>query len=83
MSAPTTRAVRSRHDPRATRSELVSGEDLQLIALYAEGLPIDVIARRLNLSDRTVRRRSRALCDRLGARATIQVVAWAARRRLI
>lgn len=61
----------------------VSPDELEMIALFADGLPIDAIARRLDLSDRTVRRRSRALCDRLGARATIQVVAWAARNRLI
>ncbi|MGI8867985.1 MAG: helix-turn-helix domain-containing protein [Mycobacteriales bacterium] len=56
---------------------------MRLIALYADGLPIEAIARRLDLSERTVRRRTRALCDRLGARAAIQVVAWAARRGLI
>ncbi len=54
-----------------------------MIALFADGLPVEAIARRLDLSDRTVRRRARAICDRLGVRATVQVVAWAARQRLI
>lgn len=61
----------------------LSAEDIRLISLYAEGLPIEAIARRLELSERTIRRRTRALCDRLGARAAIQVVAWAARSGLV
>lgn len=61
----------------------VTDDEIQLLALLADGLPVEAIARRLALSDRTVRRRSRALCDRLGARAPIQVVAWAARNGLI
>lgn len=70
----------------ATTSDLrrrVSDDEIRLLALLADGLPVEAIARRLALSDRTVRRRSRALCDRLGARAPIQVVAWAARNGLI
>ncbi|GAB3761520.1 DNA-binding NarL/FixJ family response regulator [Microlunatus parietis] len=54
-----------------------------MIALFAEGLCLDTIARRLNMSDRTVRRRARDVCDRLGAGSMIQVVAWAARHRFI
>lgn len=61
----------------------LSVEELRMLGLLADGLPVDVVARRLDLSERTVRRRSRAVCDRLGARATIQVVAWAAREGLI
>ncbi|PSK97510.1 regulatory LuxR family protein [Haloactinopolyspora alba] len=66
-------------DPR----RVFSADELTLISLFADGLCIEAIARRLDLSDRTVRRRSRALCDRLGVSSTIQVVAWAARRQLI
>lgn len=70
--------------PRETPSPRhVSAEELRLLSLLAEGLPLETIARRLSLSDRTVRRRSKALCDRMGARAPIQVVAWAARNGLI
>ncbi|MFC7624114.1 helix-turn-helix domain-containing protein [Microlunatus sp. GCM10028923] len=60
-----------------------SYDELRMIALFAEGLCLDTIARRLNLSDRTVRRRARSVCDRLGAGTMIQVVAWAARHRFI
>lgn len=60
-----------------------SYDELRMIALFAEGLCLDTIGRRLNMSDRTVRRRSRDVCDRLGASTMIQVVAWAARHQLI
>jgi DNA-binding NarL/FixJ family response regulator len=58
-------------------------EEVALLALFAEGLPLDVIARRLELSDRTVRRRMRSICDRLDLATPIQAVVWAARRGLV
>jgi DNA-binding NarL/FixJ family response regulator len=58
-------------------------EEIALLALLAEGLPLEAIARRLDLSDRTVRRRVRAICDRLGLATPIQAVVWAARRGLV
>jgi DNA-binding NarL/FixJ family response regulator len=58
-------------------------EELDLLALLAEGFSVETIARRLELSDRTVRRRLRAICDRLGCTAPIQAVVWAARRGLV
>lgn len=60
-----------------------TGDDLRLLALLADGLPMDAVARRLELSERTVRRRTRALCDRLGVSTPIQAVVWAVRNRLI
>lgn len=68
--------------PRA-EPEPFSYDELRMIALFAEGLCLDTIARRLNMSDRTVRRRARSVCDRLGVGSMIQVVAWAARHRYI
>ena len=58
-------------------------EDVELLSLLAEGLPTEVVARRLDLSDRTVRRRTRAICDRLGVSAPVQAIVWAARRGLL
>jgi DNA-binding NarL/FixJ family response regulator len=61
----------------------LTDDDLELLRLLAEGLALDAVARRLQLSDRTVRRRTRAICDRLGVTAPIQAVVWAARRGLL
>jgi DNA-binding NarL/FixJ family response regulator len=57
--------------------------DIDLLTLLGEGLPAEAIAKRTGLSARTVRRRSRAICDRLGVQAPIQAVVWAARRGLL
>lgn len=58
-------------------------KDLVLLRLLADGLPVEAVGRRLELSDRTVRRRVRSICDRLGVSAPIQAVVWAARRGLL
>jgi DNA-binding NarL/FixJ family response regulator len=66
----------------AERSEL-NHDDVELLRLMSEGLPTEAVARRLDLSDRTVRRRMRSICDRLGVTAPIQAIVWAARRGLL
>ncbi|MDL4818478.1 helix-turn-helix domain-containing protein [Actinomadura opuntiae] len=58
-------------------------DELRMIALFAEGLPIDAIARRMDVSERTIRRRMRRICDRLDVQAGIQVAIWAVRHGLI
>jgi len=57
----------------------LDAEELAILRLLADGLVLDGIARRLSLSERTVRRRLRALCDRFGVDAPVQVVVLAAR----
>ena len=68
---------------RTARTPLLSSDELALLGLLARGLPLGAVARRLGLSERTVRRRVRAICDRLGVPAPIAAVAWAARRGLL
>ena len=66
----------------AAGPELPAG-DLQLLSLLGEGLSVEQLARRTNASERTVRRRCRSICDRLGVQTPIQAVVWAARRGLL
>jgi DNA-binding NarL/FixJ family response regulator len=67
----------------ATHAPELGHEDVALLRLLAQGLPLDAVARRLFTSERTVRRRTRAICDRLEVGAPIQAVVWAARRGLL
>jgi len=67
---------------RGAGAEL-SRQDVELLVLLADGLSLDAVARRVHASERTVRRRVRAICDRLGFSSTIQAVAWAARQGLV
>jgi DNA-binding NarL/FixJ family response regulator len=58
-------------------------QDVQLIRLLADGLLLEVAARQLCISERTLRRRIRALCDRIGVDTPVQVVVWAARNGVL
>jgi DNA-binding NarL/FixJ family response regulator len=69
--------------PATRAGAQLSGDDLELLRLIAGGLPLDAVAKRLNTSDRTVRRRVRAICERLGCHSSIQAVVWAAREGLV
>jgi DNA-binding NarL/FixJ family response regulator len=65
----------TRHaEPSLTRQE---------VELLGQGLPLGTVARRLQTSERTVRRRTKAICDRMGVDFPIQAVVWAAQRGLI
>ena len=67
----------------AESAALLDEQEIELIRLLAEGLTMDRIARRLCISERTVRRRTRALCDRVGVPTAVQAVVWAARRGMV
>jgi DNA-binding NarL/FixJ family response regulator len=58
-------------------------DEVHLLSLLATGLPVESVARRLHVCPRTVRRRYRDVCDKIGVSSVIQAVAWAARRGLI
>jgi DNA-binding NarL/FixJ family response regulator len=61
----------------------LTDDDLLLLAELAKGVTVDRVGRSLDVSGRTVRRRLRGICDRIGVATAIEAVAWAARRRLI
>jgi DNA-binding NarL/FixJ family response regulator len=62
---------------------LLTEEELAILRLAAEGLPLYSVARHVGMSPRTVRRRLRNLCDRLGVTHPVQAIVWAVRRGLI
>ncbi len=64
---------------RAGPRPQLDDDDLRLLALLADGHALDAIARRLNFSERTVRRRIRSLCDRIGVDTPVQAVVWSVR----
>ena len=58
----------------------LTDQERMILTLMVSGATDDVIARRLNLSRRTVLRHSGALFDRLGAKTRFQAGVQAARR---
>ena len=67
----------------STVARSLQPDEVAVLSLLAEGLPLETVARRLAVSERTLRRRTRAICDRLGVPSAITAVAWAARRGLL
>lgn len=61
----------------------LTAEGLAMLQLVADGLPLASVARHMQISPRTVRRRLRIICDRLGVAHPVQAIVWAARRGLI
>ncbi|WP_332663733.1 helix-turn-helix transcriptional regulator [Aeromicrobium sp.] len=65
------------------RAAQLDDGDLGVLRLLGRGLTTDAIARELGVSERTLRRRVRLICDRLGVKTPIEAVVLAARSRLI
>lgn len=61
----------------------LTDEEAQTLAAVATGMTTDPVGRRLGISDRTVRRRIRDVCDPIGVDTTVEAVTWAAKHRLI
>jgi DNA-binding NarL/FixJ family response regulator len=75
-------------DERRREPSLADGwapqpRDVEILSLLAAGLTTDVIARKVGLSERTVRRRLRAIADEIGVDSSIEVVVHAVRAGLI
>lgn len=60
--------------------EVPSEEEIEVMHLVVEGLSDYVIARRLGISIRTVRRRARRFCKRMNAQTRVEAAAIAIRR---
>lgn len=61
----------------------LAADDLAILRPLSQGMTTDAIARELNISERTLRRRVRGICDQLGVRTPIEAVVWAVRVRQI
>lgn len=71
------------HHPLPVPPLTLDEPELYLVHLMAEGLALATIARRLDVSERTLRRRIRKLCERLEVDSPVQVVVWAAKAGLV
>lgn len=60
----------------------LADDELRVLRLLAHGETVDVVARRLGVSERTVRRKSRSACDKVGCETTIEAIVWAVRHEL-
>lgn len=65
------------------RRPRVTSEELAILTLMASGLTLDSVAIRICVSQRTLSRRLRGVCTRLGVSHPIQAIVWAAREGLI
>ena len=63
--------------------QVLADDEVEVLGLMAEGLTIEAVARRLEISERTVRRKSRAACASVGVDTTIEAIVWAVRHRLL
>ena len=73
--SPAERAPRSA--PRETLEEPLTGRELQVLALLAEGLPNKAIAAHLHLSVRTVESHVRHVLTKAGLNNRTQLATWA------
>ena len=58
-------------------------DDVTILRLLSEGHTVDSVSRRVRLSERTVRRRLRAMADGVGVGSTMELVVYAVRRGLV
>jgi DNA-binding NarL/FixJ family response regulator len=65
------------------RSAALSADELAVLRLLAEGEALGPAARRLGMSERTVRRKVRNACVKVGCESTIEAIVWAVRNKLL
>jgi PAS domain S-box-containing protein len=72
---------RDSRSPR--RTDLLTGRQLEILRLLAEGVPAKVVAIRLNLAEATVRNHIRAILVALGTHSQLEAIAQARRLQLV
>ncbi len=65
------------------RSAPLGSDELAVLRLLAEGEALGPVARRLGMSERTVRRKVRSACAKVGCESTIEAIVWAVRNKLL
>ena len=68
---------------RTDGSVRLTDYDIRLLRLLCTEMPMDAVARSLDVSERTLRRHSRALFDKIGAAGRIEAAVWATRNGLL
>ena len=69
-------------EEREAAQDRLTAVEMYVLRLMAEGDTIDVVARKLEVSERTVRRKARSACDKVGCETTIEAIVWAVRNEL-
>lgn len=67
----------------AADEPVLTDDELAVLRLMAEGQTVESVARRLDVSERTVRRKVRSVCATIGVDTTVEAIVWAVRNRLI
>lgn len=63
----------------ASGTGTLEDDDLELLRLIGSGRTLEAVGREFGMSERTVRRRLRRLCDQLQVDTPIEAVVWAVR----
>jgi DNA-binding NarL/FixJ family response regulator len=69
--------------PTDPRGWVPAERDLEILRILAAGHTVSVVARRVGLSERSVRRRLRGMAETVGVGSTMELVVCAVRRRII
>ncbi|MEU0954322.1 LuxR C-terminal-related transcriptional regulator [Streptomyces niveus] len=61
----------------------LENDHLRILQLVSQGCTMAQVARRMGMSDRTLRRKLRTICERVDVETPIEAVVWAVRRRIV
>ncbi len=61
----------------------IESQHRTILKLLSEGCTMAQIARRTGMSDRTLRRKLRVICEQADVQTPIEAVVWAVRRKIL